>query len=276
MAIITLTTDFGLKDPYVAAMKGAIYSQYASATVVDISHLISPFNIYEAAHILKDAYQHFPQGSIHIIGVDSEETPEHNLIACKLNNHYFIGADNGIFSLLAEQHSFEKLVRIQLPEGMTTSCSSTHTFVRVATHLAIGGTLEVIGKPINTIKEVRSLAPIVNAQNTVITGNVIYVDNYGNVVTNIKKNWFELIRKGRDFEVVARNYKFKKIHNRYCESVNFDIAKENRTDDGKKLALFNSSGNLEIAIYKSNLQTVGGASSLLGLRYHDSVVINFQ
>ncbi|SFU45994.1 hypothetical protein SAMN05216480_10484 [Pustulibacterium marinum] len=275
MAIITLTTDFGLKDPYVAAMKGAIYSQYAAATIVDITHLVSPFNIYEAAHILKNAYQHFPNGSIHIIGVDCEETPDNPLVACKFNNHYFIGADNGIFSLLAEHHAFEKMVHINLPEGMSTKHSSSHTFVRVATHLAIGGTLEVIGKPIQQIREVRSLSPIVNAQGNVITGNVIYIDNYGNVVTNIKKNWFEMIRKGREFEVVARNYNFKKIYSKYCESVNFETAKENRNDDGKKLAMFNAAGNLEIAIYRSNLQTVGGASSLLGLHYRDTVFINF-
>lgn len=276
MAIITLTTDFGVKDPYAAIIKGSIYAQLSDVTIIDISHSISPFNIHEGAYILKNAYRHFPKGSIHIIGIDDEQTPEQKHILGLLNGHYFIGADNGIFSLLAENDTFEKLVTLTLAEGANRILSTIEVFVNAACHIARGGTPEIIGRNLLQVKEVKGLSPNVNLREDMITGHVIYIDNYGNVVTNITKNWFELIRKGRNYEISARNYKFNKIHNSYSESINFNTPKDNRDEDGKKLALFNSAGFLELSIYKSNLQTVGGASTLLGLYYRDTVFINFS
>ena len=110
---------------------------------------------------------------------------------------------------------------------------------------------------------------------TELKGTVIYVDNYGNVITNIKKKFFEDIQKGRAFEITARNYKFTKIYSKYSDIINFDLPEEKRHDEGSHLAVFNSSNYLEIAIYKSNTSTVGGASTLLGLNVQDSITINF-
>ncbi|GLB49205.1 SAM hydrolase/SAM-dependent halogenase family protein [Neptunitalea lumnitzerae] len=273
MAIITLTSDFGLKDPYVAVLKGGIYSELENATIVDISHLVSPFNIHEGAYILKTSYKKFPKGSIHIIGIDDEQTPEQKHIVAAYDGHYFIGADNGILSLIAPAENFEQVIAISLPDK---DLCATDVFVKAACHIARGGRLELLGRQVGGVKEVKDLTPILNAKEDLITGNVIYIDNYGNVITNITKNWFDLIRKGRNFEISVRNYKFSKIYNRYSESINFTIPKETRDEDGKRLALFNELGYLELAIYKSNLQTVGGASSLLGLRYRDTVFINFK
>ena len=104
MKIITLTTDFGLRDYSVGAVKGAIYTKCPDARIVDISHLVSPFDIFQTAYILKNAYKHFPKGSIHVIGVDAERNPEKRHLLMLLNGHYFIGADNGIFNLLAEEN----------------------------------------------------------------------------------------------------------------------------------------------------------------------------
>lgn len=275
MAIITLTTDFGVKDPYAAIIKGSVYAQLPDVIITDISHTVSPFNIHEGAYILRNAYKHFPTGTIHIIGIDDEQTPEQKHILGLLNGHYFIGADNGIFSLLAENDTFEKLVTLTLSEGANRTLSSTEVFVNAACHIARGGRPEIIGRSLAKVKEVKPLSPNVNLRHELITGHVIYIDNYGNVVTNITRNWFELIRKGRTFEIAARNYKFDKIYNSYSEGINFSVAREKRNEDGKRLALFNSEGYLELSIYKSNLQTVGGASTLLGLYYRDTVFINF-
>ena len=110
MSIITLTTDFGTKDHFVGAIKGTIYSELPNARIVDISHQISPFNITETAYILKNAYKSFPEGSIHIIGVDSELSIENKHIALYLDNHYFICPDNGVISLLASEIKPEKIV----------------------------------------------------------------------------------------------------------------------------------------------------------------------
>ena len=108
-----------------------------------------------------------------------------------------------------------------------------------------------------------------------VIGNVIYIDHYGNVITNIKKRFFESIQKGRRFEISARNHKFKRIFDHYSDIVDFNIPTESRNDEGQGLVVFNSSGYLEIAVYRSNLTTVGSASSLLGLNMMDTVSINF-
>ena len=148
-------------------------------------------------------------------------------------------------------------------------------FVKVACHIARGGTLEVIGKSISEIKPIKNIVPYVNDDKTQIVGSIVYIDNYGNVVTNIKRQFFETIQKGRDFEISARNYTFKKIHDKYSDIVNFEIPENKRQDEGRKLVVFNSGDFLEIAVYKSNSATIGSASTLLGLGLMDAVSINF-
>ncbi|MEL6484613.1 MAG: SAM hydroxide adenosyltransferase, partial [Bacteroidota bacterium] len=110
---------------------------------------------------------------------------------------------------------------------------------------------------------------------TTLIGNIIYIDNYGNTVSNIERSLFEAYRNGRDFEIVARTTKIKTIQNTYNGIINYDLPKNQRKGAGDALALFNSHGFLELAIYKSDLSSVGGASTLLGLNYRDVVTINF-
>ncbi len=275
MPIITLTTDFGEKDHFAGAIKGAIYSELPEVKIVDISHSISPFNIAEAAYIIQNAYSSFPKGTIHVIGIDSEINPENKHIAVELDDHYFICANNGIMSMIANEITHSKLVEINIHDKIETSFPVLDVFVKVACHIARGGTLEVVGKAIDKIKPIKNLVPYVNEEQTQIIGSIIYIDNYGNVVTNIKKNFFETLQKGRSYEVSARNYKFKKIYTKYSDIVNFDTPEDKRNDEGRGLVVFNSSNYLEIAIYKSNNQTVGSASSLMGLGLRDTVTINF-
>ncbi|AXT20318.1 hypothetical protein D7030_04150 [Flavobacteriaceae bacterium AU392] len=275
MAIITLTTDFGEKDHFAGAVKGAIYSELPNVRIVDISHSVSPFSIPEAAYIIQNAYSSFPKGTIHIIGIDSEINEENKHIAMKLDDHYFICANNGIMSMICAEIAPEKIVEINIHDKIETSFPALDVFVKVACHLARGGTLEVIGKLINTIKPIKNIIPFVNDEKNQIIGNVIYIDNYGNVVTNIKRNFFELIQKGRQFEISARSYKFKKIHSKYSDIVNFNVDEDKRNDEGRGLVVFNSSNYLEIAIYKSNCTSVGSASSLMGLKMRDTITINF-
>ncbi len=276
MAIITLTTDFGEKDHFVGAVKGAIYSELETVRIVDISHGVSPFNVAEAAYIIQNAYANFPKGSIHIIGIDSELGPENRHVALLLNGHYFICADNGILSLITSEVMPKKMVEINIHGHISSNFTVLDVFVKVATHIARGGKLEVIGKPIEELKPLKGLRPTISHQNNQIRGSVIYVDNYGNVVTNITHKLFENVGKGRSFEIIARNNKFRKIYDHYHESHNYELSPGNREKDGKKLALFNSAGYLELAIYKSNLSTVGGASSLFGLEFGSNVTVNFE
>ncbi|MCX2679330.1 SAM-dependent chlorinase/fluorinase [Galbibacter sp. EGI 63066] len=274
MAIITLTTDFGERDHFVGAIKGFILSEIEDANIVDISHLVSPFNIVEAAYIIGNAYKTFPKGSIHIIGVDSELTPVNKHVAVAIDGHFFIGADNGILSFLANEVNPEKIVEINIHDRIKSVFPVLDVFVKVAGHISRGGTLEVIGKAIKKLKMPKGLSPIINNEENQITGSVIYIDNYGNVVTNISKRLFETYKRGRGFELWARNHKFTNVYHKYSDVVNFDTESVNKKD-GEKLAIFNSASLIELAIYRSNLDTVGGASTLLGLKYRDPITINF-
>ncbi len=276
MPLITLTTDFGTKDHFVGAIKGAIFNELDNARVIDISHQISPFNITETAYVVKNAYQNFPKGSIHIVGVDSELSSENKHIALLLDDHYFVCPDNGVISMIASDIKPEKIVEITIHDRLISSFNVLDVFVKVACHIARGGTLEVIGKGIDDFKQLTEVHPFINDEKTQIVGSVIYIDNYGNVISNISKKLFQEIGKGRNFEVVARNYTFTRIQQQYNEVVNFDTPVQNRQDDGKRLAIFNSANFLEIAIYKSNLKTVGGAADLLGLAYRDTITIRFK
>ena len=271
--IITLTTDFGTKDYFVGALKGRIYSELPDVKIIDLSHQITPFAVNEAAYIIKNAYKHFPKGSIHIIAVDSEESIENKQIVLFLDGHYFICADNGVVSLITSNFNPEKIVEISLSNNKSAYFLSN--FVYVSCHLARGGNLDLIGKSLSDVKTIQEVKPLINSDKNQIIGHIIYIDNYGNAITNVDKFVFKKVGKERKFEIKTRFYTFTKIFNKYNDIVDFDIEVEKRSYDGKKLALFNSANFLEIALYRSNKETVGGASSMLSLGYRDTITINF-
>jgi S-adenosylmethionine hydrolase len=276
MPIITLTTDFGWKDPYVGAVKGAIYKELENVNIVDISHEVTPFNIAEAAYIIKNAYHSFPDGTIHIIGVDAEHTSENIHIAVLLQGHFFICADNGVLALIMNKLRPEKLVEINIHDRISSNFTTLDVFVSTACHIARGGTLEVIGKPITRIRAISGVTPKISETKNIIYGQVIYIDNYGNSVANINEEIFEKIGKGRKFELSARNERFNKIFKRYSDIINFDEDEKKRDVDGKGLVIFNSAGYIEIATYRSNPLTVGSASTLFGLQINAPVIITFK
>ena len=276
MSIVTLTTDFGNKDYSVAAVKGAILSTFKNPKIIDISHQIEPYNVTQAAYVLKNAYKNFPQGSIHIVGVESERTPENGHIAMYFDGHYFIGADNGIFTMIKGEIKADKIVIINIHNQNAITFPALDTFIKVAAHLSRNGSLEIIGKATNEIRELVELKPVVNAKVDQIVGSVIYVDNYGNVITNITRKLFNEVGKSRKYTIFARNVKFKKVYETYSDAIDFTIPKEKREEDGKKIALFNDAEHLELAIYKSNPLSVGSAYNLFGLEYRDSVTVKFN
>ena len=275
MSIITLTTDFGHKDHFVGAVKGTIYRELSEARIVDISHSISPFNIHECAYVLKNSYKAFPEGTIHIVGVDAEPTLENKHIAVYVDGHYFISANNGVISLIATETKPDKLVEINIPNPAQGSFPVLDVFVQVACHIARGGKLDVVGKEFTELKVLKEFSPRVTNDGKTILGNVIYIDNYGNVISNIQKSLFEAYRSGRKFEILARNKRITNLYHKYSEIIDFSQDRSKRKGPGDLLALFNSSGFIELAIYKSDLNTVGGASTLLGLDYRDTITINF-
>tara|TARA_B100000767_G_scaffold272607_1_gene300681 strand:+ start:3161 stop:3991 length:831 start_codon:yes stop_codon:yes gene_type:complete len=276
MSIVSLTTDFGLKDYFVAAIKAELFQEIPGVNIIDVTHQVSPFNHTEAAYILKNACKAFPKGSIHIVGVDSEFTPENSHVVMLLEGHYFIGANNGILSLIKEDRIPDKIVEINIHNNISSSFPVLEVFVKVAGHISRKGSLDVIGKKIAILKEITDVRPVINSNEDQIIGSVIYIDNFGNVVTNITEKVFDEYKKGRSFNISTKNIKFNEIYNSYTEAINFTTPKENRDEDGKKIALFNDAGHLELSIYKSNPQTVGSANSLFGLEFRDTITIKFN
>jgi len=274
MSIITLTTDYGLKDHFVGALKGKILSEYPEASIVDISHYIDPFNTVEASYILGAAYSSFPKGTVHLIGVDMEFNKENQHIVMQWNDHYFIAADNGILSMLTQKIVPQKIVAINIHDRLPNDASDLDVFVKVACHIAKGGLLNVIGKELKTIKQVTDLQSVAADDGNSLKGYVIYIDHFGNVVTNISKKQFLEVAKGRPYEIVLRTKNIKTILPNYsaiASSEKYPI----KYYEGEKLAIFNEAGFLEIAIFRSNPSKVGSANSLLGLNYRDAITIKF-
>ena len=275
MAIITLTTDYGNKDYSVSSLKAKLISNIDNIRIVDISHDISPFNLSEAGYVLEGAFRDFPKGTIHILSVDSELTPENRHIAIMYEGSFFIGADNGVFSLIFRDKKPDQIVEINIHSNYNNNISADELFVKVASHIKRSGPLNVVGTEIENIKEITNLRPVINKEINQILGSVIYIDNYGNVVTNITEKLFKEISKTRPFIINARNVKFSKIYKNYSDAIDFSLEKKDREEDGKKIAIFNNLGYLQLCIYRSNPQTVGSASTLFGLNYRDVVSVQF-
>jgi len=259
MAIITLTTDLGLVDNYVASVKGAILKEVPETTIVDITHEVPSFDLQKSAFVLRNCYKDFPEGTIHIIGVNSESDIGTPHIAILANGHYFIGADNGVFSLIFDNPP-EKIVELSISQDTDRVTFPTKdVFVKAACHIARGGTLEIIGTAKKELLE-RTLFRAVY-ENDKLKGMVVYVDHYGNLITNISEISFNEYQKGRNFTISFRQYSIKKIGNSYSE-----------LPDGELVALFSSSGYIEIAINKGNAKQLllsRDESTPIIIEFHD-------
>lgn len=281
MSIITLTTDYGLKDHFVGALKGKIVSQLPETKIIDISHDVDPFNVAQASYIIESAYNSFPKGTVHLIGVDSEMNIENKHIALLWNGHYFIAADNGILSILTQKITAEKIYAINIHDRLHLDATDMDVLITVATHLARGGLLNVIGKEINSLKDITQFQPTTD-NNSTIKGCVIYIDHVGNVVTNISKKLFLETSQNRPYEIFFNAKSSKRVKNpiktiypKYSDIVNnneFSISNY----EGQRVAIFNEANYLELGVFRSNPNTVGCASSLFGLGYRDSVEIIFK
>ena len=275
MSIITLTTDYGLKDHFVGALKGKILTEYPEATIIDISNDIDPFNTFEASYAIGASYSSFPKGTVHLIGVDIEGNQENQHIVMQWNDHYFIAADNGILSMLSQKIVPQKIVAITIHDRLPNEATDLDVFVKVACHLAKCGLMNVIGREINTIKKVTNLQATLSDDGSSLKGNVIYIDHFGNVVTNISKKYFIEVAKGRPYEIVLKTKNIKTILPNYSAIASSDKYPI-KSYEGEKLAIFNEAGFLEIAIFRSNPSKVGSANSLLGLNYRDIINIVFR
>ena len=236
MAVITLTTDWRNDDFYVGAMKGRILSQCPGATIVDITHKIESYKSAHAAFILRGTFPHFPAGTIHLICTNSEVSDKRIPVCISYKGQYFIGCDMSALKVMfAEQP--EKVVVLS-PEKFANSTFPELTILApAACMIANGASPDDIGIDATDEFSIMELSPSCTADT--ISGSVIYIDSYKNLITDITRGMFESVGNRRRFEIVVKNdtYKINEINRTYSGVRTGDL-----------LALFNSMGLLEIAI----------------------------
>ncbi len=256
MAIITLLTDSGESDHYVATVKAKILSVNQGLTIVDISHKIAACDIAHGAYVLKSAFREFPGGTIHLVGVDSSGNKDDVFLALQLEDHFFVGVDNGLFGLISDK-THQQVVQLNSVNPIQTTFPEKDILAPAAARLASGVTISTLGKSLTTFRKMMNRQ--VKATKRIIAGHVMRVDTYGNLITNITKVDFEILTKDRTFTVQFGGEKFRRIHTNYYQ-----------TEQGDCFLIFNSQGLLEIGIYKGN------ASELLGLQYDSPVNVTFD
>lgn len=256
MAIVTLLSDSGEYDHYVAAVKAKILSTNPSIKIVDISHRIVPCDIGHAAFVLKAVFRDFPKGTTHLVAVDSVGKKDTTPIAMQLEDHYFVGADNGLFGLITEkQHQY--IAELNTINPINTTFPEKDIFAPAAAKLASGVSLTDLGKPLNTFK--RMIDRQVKATKKQITGSVVRVDYYGNLITNIPKEAFDFLSKDKIYTIQFGGEKFRRVNNNYYE-----------VEEGDCFIVFNNLGLLEIGVNRGN------ASELFGIEYDGMVTIIFE
>ena len=256
MQLITLTTDFGTRDYYAGALKGALLQRCPGVQLVDVSHEIKPFDIVQAAFVVQNAYAEFPEGTLHLIGVNCVYDPHFRFVAVRRDGHFFMAPDNGLITLL-----FDGLPEVdirELPHAERSHFSVKRVFAEAAGHLAAGQSFETLGAPAGPLLQRISLQPVITP--TRIRGTIVQVDNFENAVVNIRRDVFEKIANGRPFSLFfKRNDPINRLCQNYCDA-----------PLGEALCLFNSAGFLEIAV------NMGRAATLLGLKVEEVVEVVFE
>jgi S-adenosyl-L-methionine hydrolase (adenosine-forming) len=253
---ITLTTDFGLQDFYTGALKGALLKRCSNVQLVDLTHDIKPFDILQAAFVVGNVWAEFPEGSLHLIGVNCVYQPEARFIAARRDGHFFLAPDNGVLTLIFPDWPPEDLRFLPAPEPGHFPVKSV--FAAAAAHLSAGGSFETLGEhPAPLLRRI-SLQPVITRVR--IRGTVIHVDNFENVVINIRRDVFEQVGKGRAFSLYFKRH----------DPITQLSAQYSDVPVGEQLCLFNIAGYLEIAI------NMGRAASLLNLKVEDVVELVFE
>ncbi len=238
--IITLITDFGLRDNYVGTMKGVIHSIHREATIVDLTHQIEPQDLMEAAFVLESSYRFFPLGTVHVVVVDPGVGTRRRPIVVDTPDHTFVGPDNGIFSrIYASGLPFE--VReitnrgFLLPQ-ISDTFHGRDIFAPAAAHLTKGARGSEMGPLVEA--PVQKDPPQPGVWQDQITGELIHIDSFGNLITNIGRDVFEMVVRGRRFRIMVNGKIIDRISTNYQD-----------VEPGRALALFGSMDLLEIAVH---------------------------
>ncbi len=213
--MITLTSDFGLKDPYVAEMKGVILTINQRATIVDITHDIEKYNIGRASFMLASVVSYFPKGTIHLAVVDPGVGTERRAILVQTKCGFFVGPDNGLLMLAAQSQGIEHTYELSNHNLMLPKTSNTFhgrdIFAPAAAYIDKGTQPNEFGPEIKN--PVLHSFPVVERNNNILTGEVLYIDDFGNIITNIQeKNMFKSKIFNVNLPMVSLELKFGKAY----------------------------------------------------------------
>lgn len=255
MRIVTLTTDFGSGNSYIASLKGAVFSGNTDCQIVDITHEINNFELAEGAFVLENTYKFFPENTINILAVNCFYSDKLRLLVLKKESYCFIAPDNGILSLIFDELDVDELFSFDYYPSLMDFSKIVSQIIDL---LLSDSDLNTLACKVDNFVRRISLKPVISADT--IGATVLFSDKFGNLILNLKKEIFLKIQRNRKFKIFysPRNY--------------FDVISKNYNDVGigDELCFFNSSGNLEIAVY------MGNASELLGLTKDSPVQVIFE
>jgi len=258
MAIFTFTTDLGNADYYVAALKGRIVNSLPTANIVDISNEVVKFDHLKAAYIIKHAAPHFPAKTIHIVGVNDFKNNANRLLVAHYLDQYFVSYDTGFFSLLIDDLSKAKLYEIKLSSKSYNNLMPFQELIDVAIKISSNLPLAIIGTETANVKK-QFIWQAQQMEKTIV-GNIIYIDKFDNIITNISEELFGQYLNFKSFEI---QFHLKKYAIRYISKSYADVG------PGDLVAIINYAGYLEIAINQ------GQAAKLLGLKIGEKINVEF-
>lgn len=259
--VVTLITDFGLHDSYVGTMKGVMLRIHPQARLIDVTHQITAQDILEASLVLDSGYRYFPVGTVHVVVVDPGVGSGRRPILVAGREHYFVGPDNGTFTGVVDGDPEACAYEIRERQFLLPSISDTFhgrdVFAPVAAFLARGVAPEEFGPPINDLR--RFSIPVARVWGDQIRGEVVHVDSFGNIVSNISRTDFDRAVGERKFRILINGKTLDRIHRAYSDQ-----------ERGKALALFGSNGLLEIAIAE------GRAERRIGAGKGDTIIVQIE
>jgi hypothetical protein len=255
MALVTFISDFGSSDYYAPVVKAKMLSINPQLSIIDISHEIALYDIAHAAFLLRSTFNDFPKGTVHLVALNTTSSITDGYVGIKLNEHIFIGPNNGVLSMLAD-HDPGIIVKFSDIHVKNSTFPAKDILAPIAAKVASGAAIHDFGGPLPAIKKM--MGRQFKASRKQIVGHVLRVDHYGNLITNIPREVFEKLNPGK-FEIVFGRESVQQVQSNY-----------NEVEPGDCWAFFNSLGLLEIGINH------GHGADLLGLKYDSPVFINFE
>ena len=257
--VITLTTDFGTNDHFVGVMKGVILNINPKVQIVDITHAVPPQDVHGAAFLIDSTFRYFPDGTIHVVVVDPGVGSRRRAIICQTDTAYFVCPDNGILSYVLGNDTTHRVVALGNTDFWLSQVSNTFhgrdIFAPVAAHLSRGISLGQFGDAVHNVARLPIQIPQVTE--TAIEGSVIWIDHFGNLITNLTSDMLESFGMDNAFVIRAGKAVISQLNRAYAES-----------EKGECLAIIGSSGYLEISVNQ------GSAAHVLGLKRDDVVQIH--